>query len=84
MPACAIADDHDALMDLEDRRIDYLPTSSEIAQACQAIRARWSLNEQRRRYVGELAPEGVELTWRPPVIDTSAFQLAVGSGSEHL
>lgn len=82
MPACVAVEDESALMDLEDRRIDYLPTSREIAQACQAIRAGWSRNEQRRRFVGELVSEGVEQAWRPPVIDTSAFQLAVGSGSE--
>lgn len=82
MPACVTAEDEAAMMDLEDRRIDYLPTSREIAQACQAIRAGWSRNEQRRRFVGELVPEGVEQVWRPPVIDTSAFQLAMGSSSE--
>ncbi|TWT37061.1 hypothetical protein KOR34_20080 [Posidoniimonas corsicana] len=82
MPAGVTADDELALMDQEDRRIDYLPTSREISQACARIRSRWSLNEQRRRYVGELVPEDPTQDWRPPVIDTSAFRLAMSPGRE--
>jgi hypothetical protein len=59
------------------RRIDYLPSPGEIASACATIRSTWSLSEKRRRFVGELIGEGPDPVWRPPVIDTSHFRLAV-------
>ncbi|MGL4512520.1 MAG: hypothetical protein ACRCT8_05465 [Lacipirellulaceae bacterium] len=59
------------------RRIDYLPTPTEIANACASIRSSWTLSEKRRRFVGELIGEGPDPLWRPPVIDTTHFRLAV-------
>ncbi len=53
------------------RRIDYMPTPDEIADACAVIRNRWTHSEKRRRFVGEFVPDDVEPIWRPPVIDTT-------------
>lgn len=64
------------------RRIDYLPTPLEIAEACASIRSGWTLSEKRRRFVGEWMPDEVELGWRPPVIDTSHFRLSLARGAE--
>lgn len=61
------------------RRIDYLPTPREIADACAAIRSTWTPSEKRRRFVGDEAPDEIALAWWPPVIDTSHFR-ASGSG----
>ncbi len=58
------------------RRIDYLPTPEEIAQACASIRSAWTLSEKRRRFVGELMPDEPEMFWRPPVIDTTHFRMS--------
>lgn len=57
------------------RRIDYLPSPDDIADACASIKSSWTLSEKRRRYVGELMPDEPESVWRPPVIDTSQFQM---------
>ncbi|WP_146573295.1 hypothetical protein [Botrimarina hoheduenensis] len=62
------------------RRIDYLPSPSEIAAACQTIRAGWSLCEKRRRFVGELLSDEVETAWQPPVVDTTHFRMAIARG----
>lgn len=62
------------------RRIDFLPSPDEIADACASIRSAWTLSEKRRRYVGELMPDEPESVWRPPVIDTSGFRLAASAG----
>ena len=64
------------------RRIDYVPTPREIAQACADIRSRWSIGEKRRRYVGEHMPDEPEIAWRPPVIDTTHFRLSASRGAE--
>lgn len=64
------------------RRIDYLPTPVEIAQACASIRATWTLSEKRRRFVGETMPDEPEKMWSPPVIDTSHFRLASSRGND--
>ncbi|QDU91782.1 hypothetical protein Pla175_52130 [Pirellulimonas nuda] len=58
------------------RRIDYMPSPTEIADACAVIRDRWTHSEKRRRFVGEYVPDGMEPAWRPPVIDTSCFRHA--------
>ncbi|MEO1496937.1 MAG: hypothetical protein AAFV43_07275 [Planctomycetota bacterium] len=59
------------------RRIDYLPTPRDIADACRSIRDSWTLSEKRRRFVGELiGDEEDEVLWRPPVVDTSHFRIA--------
>ncbi|QDT70651.1 hypothetical protein MalM25_36060 [Planctomycetes bacterium MalM25] len=63
------------------RRIDFLPSPDQIADACASIRSAWTLSEKRRRYVGDLMPDEPESVWRPPVIDTSHFRLAA-SGNE--
>lgn len=64
------------------RRIDYLPTPTEIAGVCAEIRSSWTKSEKRRRYVGELPAEAIDDTlWAPPVIDTSHFR-ASGQGVE--
>lgn len=62
------------------RRIDFLPSPDEIANACATIRSSWTLSEKRRRYVGESMPDEPESIWRPPVIDTSHFRLAATGG----
>lgn len=62
------------------RRIDFLPSPDEIANACATIRSAWTLSEKRRRYVGDLMPDEPESVWRPPVIDTSHFRLAASGG----
>lgn len=64
------------------RRIDYLPSPNEIAEACASIRSAWTLSEKRRRYVGDLMPDEPESVWRPPVIDTSHFRVAASRGVE--
>lgn len=71
----------DALLDVsfrdssdDLRRIDYMPTPLEIAEACAAIRAQWTRTEKRRRFVGDDVPDDSEPAWRPPVIDTSCFR----------
>lgn len=64
------------------RRIDYVPTPSEIADACASIRSNWSLSEKRRRYVGEHMPDEPEIAWRPPVIDTSHFRMTTARQGE--
>lgn len=64
------------------RRIDYLPSPNEIAEACASIRSRWTLSEKRRRYVGELMPDEPESVWRPPVIDTSHFRMGNNHSTE--
>ncbi len=72
---------HD-LFDGEDMsRVGYLPTPEDIAMACATIRSEWTLSEKRRRFVGELMPDEPESVWRPPVIDTSLFNITVGQGS---
>ncbi len=60
----------------DSRRIDYLPTQQEIAEACAIIRKSWTLSERRRRFVGDEPPEEPFLRWRPPVIDTSYLRAA--------
>jgi hypothetical protein len=61
---------------LIDPRIDYVPTPGEIAAACAAIRDSWTLNERRRRYVGDELPDEPFPRWQPPTVDTSVFRLA--------
>ncbi len=63
------------------RRIDFLPSPDQIADACASIRSAWTLSEKRRRFVGELMPDEPDSVWRPPVTDTSLFRLAA-SGVE--
>jgi len=46
------------------RRVDYLPTPREIADACAAIRAGWTNSEKRRRFVGGLASGEPASPWR--------------------
>ena len=58
------------------RRIDYIPSPGEIAEACAAIRSGWTRSEKRRRFVGELMPDEPDTGWSPPVIDTSHFRLS--------
>ncbi len=58
------------------RRIDYLPSPNDIAEACASIRSAWTLSEKRRRFVGEQMPDEPDTVWRPPVIDTSQFRMA--------
>lgn len=60
------------------RRIDFLPTPAEIHNACETIRSNWSLNEKRRRFVGDYVPDEIEQGWQPPTIDTSVFRMAAG------
>lgn len=56
-------------------RAEYLPTPWEIARACEAIRARWSLNERRRRFVGGRLENDPEPSWRPPLVDTAPLRM---------
>lgn len=48
----------------------YLPTPSQITEACLTIRESWSPAEKRRRLVG-YSQELVDHRWLPPRIDTS-------------
>lgn len=64
------------------RRIDYLPSPTEIADACASIRSAWTLSEKRRRFVGDLMPDEPDSVWRPPVIDTSHFRMATARGAD--
>lgn len=65
------------------RRIDYLPTPEEIANACASIRSSWTLSEKRRRYVGDMMPDEPESVWCPPMIDTTHFRISSSrSGSD--
>lgn len=64
------------------RRIDYLPSPSDIAEACQSIRDSWSISEKRRRFVGELPFDEEETLWRPPVVDTTHFRITLARGVE--
>ncbi|MEQ8849043.1 hypothetical protein [Botrimarina sp.] len=57
------------------RRIDYLPSPAEIAQACASIRSAWTRSEKRRRFVGDQLPDEQDSVWSPPVIDTSHFRV---------
>lgn len=54
-------------------RIDYLPSPVEIVSGCRQIRSRWSCSERRRRLVGESPYDG-DVTWQPPLIDTSLLR----------
>ncbi|TWT96628.1 hypothetical protein Pla108_23970 [Botrimarina colliarenosi] len=72
-------ENHEPITD-DVRRIDYLPSPDEIADACASIRNQWTLSEKRRRYVGELMPDEPDSAWRPPVIDTSHFRLVSARG----
>lgn len=72
--------DHDEFMTDDLRRIDYLPSPDEIADACASIRSSWTLSEKRRRFVGEQMPDEPESAWRPPVIDTSHFRMIASRG----
>lgn len=74
--------DEAAYLSDDTRRIDYLPSPDEIANACAAIRSAWTRSEKRRRFVGEQAPDDADSAWEPPVIDTSYFRvLARATGS---
>lgn len=55
-------------------RAEYLPTPREIAEACEAIRARWSRNERRRRIAGGMLEDDPEPVWSPPLVDTSPLR----------
>ena len=49
---------------------NYLPTPSQIAEACASIRAGWSISERQRRVVDpKLRSE--RPCWLPPRVDTS-------------
>lgn len=63
-------------------RIDFLPTPEEIEAQCHRIRGSWSLSERRRRFVGPHLPDEPAPAWQPPMVDTSAFRLAMGPHSE--
>ena len=63
------------------RRLDYLPSPPEIAQACATIRATWTPLERRRRFVGFRGEAGFRTVWRPPVIDTSLLRYSSGRSS---
>lgn len=65
----------DELITDDLRRIDYLPSPTEIADACASIRSAWSLSEKRRRFVGDQMPDEPDYAWSPPVIDTSHFRM---------
>ena len=64
------------------RRIDYLPSPDEIADACASIRQAWTLSEKRRRFVGDFMPDEPDSGWRPPVIDTTHFRMVSSRGVE--
>lgn len=72
----------DELITDDLRRIDYLPSPTEIADACASIRSAWSLSEKRRRFVGDLMPDEPDSAWSPPVIDTSHFRMLSSRGVE--
>lgn len=83
-PGAGFDDDFDLAAELaEERRIDYLPSPVEIVGACRQIRAQWSHSEHRRRFVGDL-PCGQldDLTWQPPLIDTSLLRLLAANAGE--
>ncbi|MCA9240782.1 MAG: hypothetical protein KDA37_11305 [Planctomycetales bacterium] len=61
-----------------DPRIEHVPTIAEIAEACAAIRSRWTPCEKRRRFVGAAPPDDDSCPWRPPVIDTSSLRARMG------
>lgn len=65
-----------------DPRIEHIPTCREIAEACAAIRSRWTPCEKRRRFVGAVVPDDDSLPWRPPVIDTLWLRSRAGSSTE--
>ena len=48
----------------------YLPTPSQIEEACAAIRSAWTPSEANRRAVGNATFNDSE-PWHPPRIDTS-------------
>jgi hypothetical protein len=60
-------------------RAEYLPTLWEIAQACEAIRAGWTLSERRRRAGGRLIDESTQ-SWLPPMVDTSPLRSRFARG----
>lgn len=70
----------DELITDDLRRIDYLPSPGEIADACASIRSEWTLSEKRRRFVGDQMPDEPDDAWRPPVIDTSHFRMLSSRG----
>jgi hypothetical protein len=72
----------DELITDDLRRIDYLPSPTEIADACASIRQAWTLSEKRRRFVGDLMPDEPDSVWSPPVIDTSHFRMLSSRGVE--
>ena len=72
----------DGLITDDLRRIDYLPSPAEIADACASIRSAWTLSEKRRRFVGDLMPDEPDSVWSPPVIDTSHFRMTSSRGVE--
>ncbi len=81
-----LADDATLELGLEPsddlRRIDYMPSPVEIADACAVIRGQWTHSEKRRRFVGEYVPDDLEPMWRPPVIDTTCFRYAGRAGGD--
>lgn len=64
------------------RRINYLPSPDEIADACASIRQAWTLSEKRRRYVGETMPDEPVALWQPPIIDTAPFRVGASRNLE--
>jgi hypothetical protein len=66
----------------EYRRVEYVPTVTEITAACARIRSGWTRHEKRRRFVGQLVPDELDQDWQPPVIDTSFFRLGANGLGE--
>lgn len=57
-------------------RPSYLPTPTQIAEACALIRSHWTASETIRRTVGgETMPD--QEPWEPPRIDTSSCMARV-------
>lgn len=67
-------------MDRLEERAEYLPTTWEIAAACEAIRATWSLSERRRRYLGGRLEDDPAPSWRPPLVDTAPLRSMAARG----
>lgn len=82
MRAVATMPESDLFSSDDLRRIDYLPTPVEIAEACAEIRAGWTMSEKRRRFVGDQTPDEVDTLWRPPTVDTSHLRLSAQRGYE--
>jgi len=52
----------------------YVPTPDEIAAKCREIREGWTLNERRRRAIGDKLQDEFPLQWTPPQVDTTLLR----------